>query len=60
MKPEPRHVQERIEELGSAGGTAPSTRGMKDVVKNFANTEDKPRKVESKEFQRLIGLAANK
>ena len=52
-KPEPRHVQERIGELGLVGGKLPSTSGMKDVVKNLTDAEDKPKKVELKEFQKL-------
>ena len=47
-KPEPRHVQERIREFGKVL----STSDMQDFVKNLADAEGKPRKVESKEFQR--------
>ena len=35
-KPDTRHVQDCIEELGPAGGKASSTRGTKDTVKNLA------------------------
>ena len=49
-QPEPRHVQERIGELGLAGGMVPCTSYMKDAVKNLTDAEEKPRKVEFKEF----------
>ena len=50
-----RHVQESTKELGLQGGKAPSTSGMKDVVKHLMDVEDKPSKEESKELQRLVG-----
>ena len=52
-KPHARHVQGCIEELGLAGGKAPSTLGAKDTLKNFAEAEDSLSEVESESFQRL-------
>ena len=54
-KPDPRHVQECIEQLGSVGGKAPSTPGTTDTLKNLADAEDSLSEVESKSFQRLAG-----
>ena len=54
-KPEPRSSQERVEELGVAGGKAPSTSGVEDVVKNLTDLEDKPKNTELKGFQRFTG-----
>ena len=54
-KPDPRHVQECIEELGLVGGKARSTSGTTDTLKNLADAEDSLSEVESKSFQRLAG-----
>ena len=46
-------MQECIEELGLAGGKAPTTLGTKDTVKNLDEAEDSLSEVEPKNFQRL-------
>ena len=46
---------ECIEELGLAGGKAPSTLGTEDTVKNLAEAEDGVSEVEPKIIQRLGG-----
>ena len=54
-KPDPRHVQECIEELGPVGGKTPSTPGTKDTPKNLAAADDSLSEVESKNSQRQAG-----